>query len=59
MSGNPLRSESSAATALYLDPNLQKTFVVVRIMALGSDLTAAFKDLNSRYLFVRIVDLGS
>jgi hypothetical protein len=54
-----LRGESSAATALYLDSNLQKTFVVVRIMASASYLTAAFKDLNSLYLFVRVVDSGS
>jgi len=33
VSPSPSRREGSAATALYLDPNLEKTFVAVRIMS--------------------------
>jgi hypothetical protein len=53
------RGEGSTATALYLDPNLEKTFVVVRIMARGSYPTDAFTGLNSLHFFDRVVDFGS
>jgi hypothetical protein len=43
-----MRGERSAATALYLALNLQKTFVVVRIMAPNSYSADAFKGLNRR-----------
>jgi hypothetical protein len=54
-----MRGERSAATALYLVLNLEKTFVVVRIMASNSYPTDAFKRLNRRYFFARVVQFGS
>jgi hypothetical protein len=54
-----MRGERSAATALYLALNLEKTFVVVRIMAPNSYPTDAFKGLNRRHFFARVVHFGS
>jgi hypothetical protein len=55
------RAEPSAAKAFYLDPNLEKTFVVVRMTlrpcARLIPYGRAFKGLNSAYFFVGVVDL--
>jgi hypothetical protein len=56
------RGEGSAATAFYLDPNLEKSFVVVRIMPRPSARLIPYErlqGLNSLYFFVRVVDFGS
>jgi hypothetical protein len=54
-----MRGQRSAATALYLALNLEKTFVAVRIMAPNSYPTDAFKRLKRRCFFARVVEFGS